>query len=299
MAEAEAIGKVRRLHISKADIMEHGLTEGCLGCRCLAEGKPAQGHSEGCRTRLEAEIAKTKDGRARLTTAYLRSLPRDEEREPDVGAGAPAAVPEPTRPDGVQDEPMDARESSRKRRAEDAGHEADDAGHGGAQPDPGSMVDDSMPELRREAEALGADAVALVESYSSTSRQRAGAVGLSAGVAMNLRLGRDLSLRVDLVKAENRLSDEKPQLLILSPTCLSLFRLQHAKLDELAELREQGKRHLEFACSPARLQIEQGGRVLFEYPLGGIRGAVLVEAEVDRWHALCSMRSVSVRNDFG
>ena len=26
--------------------------------------------------------------------------------------------------------------------------------------------------------------------------------------------------------------------------------------------------------------------------------AVLVEAEVDRWHALCSIRSVPVRNDF-
>ena len=148
MAEAEAIGKGRRLYISKADIMKHGLTEGCLGCRCLAEGKRAQGHSEGCRTRLEAEIAKTEDGRARLTTAYLRSLPRDEGREPDAGAGAPAAVPAPPRPDGVQDEPMDAREASRKRRAEDAGHEADDAGRGGAQPDPGSMVDNSMPELR-------------------------------------------------------------------------------------------------------------------------------------------------------
>ena len=50
------------------------------------------------------------------------------------------------------------------------------------------MVDDSMPELRREAEALGADAVPLVETYS-TKRQRAGAFGLSAGVAMDLRLG--------------------------------------------------------------------------------------------------------------
>ena len=38
MAEVEAIGKGRRLYISKADIMKHGLTEGC-------------------RTRLEAEIA--------------------------------------------------------------------------------------------------------------------------------------------------------------------------------------------------------------------------------------------------
>ena len=82
---------------------------------------------------------------------------------------------------------MDARGASRERRAEDAGHEADDAGRGGAQPDPGSMVDDSMPELRREAEALGADAVALAEAHSLASRQRAGAFGLSAGVAMDLR----------------------------------------------------------------------------------------------------------------
>ena len=64
--------------------------------------------------------------------------------------------------------------------AEEAGHEADD---------PGSMVGDSMPELRREAVALGADAVALAEAYSSLSRQRAGAFGLSAGVAMDLRMG--------------------------------------------------------------------------------------------------------------
>ena len=160
------------MHISKADIMKQGLTEGCLGCRWLAEGKRAQGHSEGSRTRLEAEITKTEDGRARLTRTYLRRLPRDKGREPDADAEAPAAVPAPPRPDGVQDDPMDAREASRKRRAEDAGHAADDAGRGGAQPDPGSIVDDSMPELRREAEALGADAVALAEAYSSTSQQR-------------------------------------------------------------------------------------------------------------------------------
>ena len=90
MAEAEAIGKGRRLY------MKHGLTEGCLGCRCLGEGKRAQGHSEGCRARLKAEIAKTEEGRARLTTAYLRSLPRDEGRELGAGVEAPAAVPSAT-----------------------------------------------------------------------------------------------------------------------------------------------------------------------------------------------------------
>ena len=106
----------------------------------------------------------------------------------------------------------------------------------------------------------------LAEAYSSASRQRAGAFGLSAGVAMDLRLGWDLGQRAEQVKAEKRLTDEKPHLFLLSPTCLSLSRLQHTKPDELAELREQGKRHLEFACSLARLQIERGGRVLFEYP---------------------------------
>ena len=112
-------------------------------------------------------------------------------KEGGLGAGvvAPAAVPVPPRPDGVQDEPMNGQEASRKRRAEDAGHEADGEGRGGAQPDPGSMVDDSTPELRREAQALRADAVALAEAHSPASRQRAGAFGLSAGVAMDLRFG--------------------------------------------------------------------------------------------------------------
>ena len=66
---------------------------------------------------------------------------------------------------------MNARETLRKRSAEGAGHEADDAGRGGVQPDPDSMADDSVPELRREAE----DAVALVEAYSPASQRRAGA----------------------------------------------------------------------------------------------------------------------------
>ena len=100
--------------------MKHGLTEGCLGCRCLAEGKRAQGHSEGCRARLEAEIAKTEEGRVRLTTAYLRGLPRDEGGGLGAGVAAPAAVPVTPRSDGVQDEPMHAEEAPKKRSAEDA-----------------------------------------------------------------------------------------------------------------------------------------------------------------------------------
>ena len=193
MAEAEAIGKGRRLSISKADSMKHGLTEGWLGCRCLAEGKRAlKDILKDAVHDSKLKSQKTEEGRARCTTAYLKGLPRDEGGGPGAGVEAPAAVPVPPRPDGFQDDPMNAEETSSKRSAEDAGHEADDAGRGGAQPDPGLMVDDSMPELSREAEAVGADAVALVEAYSTASPQRAGAFGQSAGVAMDLRLGWDL-----------------------------------------------------------------------------------------------------------
>ena len=78
---------------------------------------------------------------------------------------------------------------------------------------------------------------------------------------MDLRLGWDLGQRADQAKAEKRLRDEKPHLLIFeSHACASLSRLLLTKPDELAELREQGKRL-------ARLQIERGGRDLLEYPL--------------------------------
>ena len=153
---------------------------------------------------------------------------------------------------------MNAKETSRKRSAEDAGHEADDAGRGGAQPDPGPMVDDSMPGGRpRRCCGTGGGVFAGEPKMSWRIR---------------LRLGWDLGQRADQVKAEKRLNDEKPHLLIFRVPgawrSLSLLsRLQHTKPDELAKLLEQGKRHLEFACSLAELQIGQGGRVLFEYPL--------------------------------
>ena len=56
------------------------------------------------------------------------------------------------------------------------------------------------------------------------------------------------------VKAQKRLNDENPHLLILGPMC-ALSRLQHTKTDELAELLEQGERQLEFACI-LEMQIE-------------------------------------------
>ena len=130
------------------------MTKGRLGCRPFAEGKRAQGDSEGCRAQLEGEIANPDDGRVRLTTSNLRGLARDEERGPAESAGAPPAISVPRMPNEAQDAPtddgagakapMDVIETSRKRSADEAGHETDDADRGGVQPDPGSMAGESM-----------------------------------------------------------------------------------------------------------------------------------------------------------
>ena len=56
--------------------------------------------------------------------------------------------------------------------------------------------------------------MALVETYSSTSRQRAGTFGLSAGVAMELRLEWDLGQRADQVKAETTFSHFESHVLV-------------------------------------------------------------------------------------
>ena len=261
MAEAEAVGKVRRLYINKADIMKHGLTDGCLGCRSSAERKRAQGHSEGCRARLEAEIAKSNDGRVRLTTVYLRGLARDEGRRLE-SAGAPEAIPVPPIPGEAQDAPlddgagarapMDVIETSRKRSAKDADHETVDADRGRVQPNPGSMADDSMQEAIRDTGALGADAVALAQAYSpGRFQQRPGAFGLSAGVAMDLR-------QADQDTCSFWVPCAWP-----SPSCRP--GAQH-KAHKQGELLEQGRHHLEFACSLAGSQVQRPGLVLFEHP---------------------------------
>ena len=99
-------------------------------------------------------------------------------------------------------------------------HVQDDAARGGEQPDQGSLADACMHVATRYV-------VALAEAYSPARFQRRpGAFVLSAGVAMDLRLGWDLGLEADHVKAQEWLRVEKPHLLTLSTMCLALSQLQ-------------------------------------------------------------------------
>ena len=57
----------RRTRLSPQDFDDFGYTEGCKGCGYLQTGiGQRQNHSEQCRDRIEAELAKTDEGKARL-----------------------------------------------------------------------------------------------------------------------------------------------------------------------------------------------------------------------------------------
>ena len=52
--------------------MAHGTSDNCPGCRALVSGGRAQGHTEECRIRVENELTKTEEGKARLHAAAVR-----------------------------------------------------------------------------------------------------------------------------------------------------------------------------------------------------------------------------------
>ena len=121
------------------------------------------------------------------------------------------------------------------------------------------------------ADRLCADAVAIAEAYSPERfKQRAGAFGLQAGVALDLRTGWDLSLPKQQEAAREALKRESPYLLVLSPLCVAFSTLQNLNKNSARyeSLLATGRMHLEYACSLAGDQLDRGGRILFEHPWG-------------------------------
>jgi hypothetical protein len=57
--------KLYRMRLKKEDFLEHGFTEGCHGCQAIIAGKTARGHTEQCRSRVEAAVTTTERGKRR------------------------------------------------------------------------------------------------------------------------------------------------------------------------------------------------------------------------------------------
>ena len=64
--------KVYRLRLRKVDFLNHGFTEGCVGCQALISGAEARGHSESCRERMNKALENTDEGRLRRERQHKR-----------------------------------------------------------------------------------------------------------------------------------------------------------------------------------------------------------------------------------
>ena len=64
--------KVYRLRLRKVDFLNHGFTEGCVGCQASISGAEARGHSKACRERTNKALENTDEGRLRRERQHMR-----------------------------------------------------------------------------------------------------------------------------------------------------------------------------------------------------------------------------------
>ena len=72
----EHVPQARRAYIRQKDLDAHGYTKNCAKCQSIILYGPQASstpHTDECRARIEAEWAKTEEGRARLQQAENRT----------------------------------------------------------------------------------------------------------------------------------------------------------------------------------------------------------------------------------
>jgi hypothetical protein len=57
---------VRRMRITRKNIEDFGMMEGCPGCKAVRLGRMAQTHSEECRNRIEKKLMETEAGKEKI-----------------------------------------------------------------------------------------------------------------------------------------------------------------------------------------------------------------------------------------
>ncbi len=97
--------------------------------------------------------------------------------------------------------------------------------------------------------------------------------GMKAGSSFDLKTGWDLSKAEDRKDMWRSLKEEKPSLLVLCPPCHPFSVLQELNFDRMGMERsialvKTGLEHLELAAALAKWQVNRGGYVVLEQPLG-------------------------------
>ena len=152
--------QIRRMRITEAILKQHGYTDGCEGCRFRRAGlSETRGHTEACRTRIEAAMAGEEVGRRVLDEQRQRIARRIAEQiERKDRAPAPDLAPQEPRvgPERAQNTSAgcsnrgacSGEEPSNAGGAQDAGAiPCEPTGHGGSSEDPGGGCSDCEDAL--------------------------------------------------------------------------------------------------------------------------------------------------------
>ena len=93
VAEEEPERQIRRMRITATMLAQHGYTEGCEGCRFRRAGMgESRGHTEACRSRIEAAMAGSEAGKRILEEQRLRI---ERRRAEQVEQASEEKLPEP------------------------------------------------------------------------------------------------------------------------------------------------------------------------------------------------------------
>eukprot|EP00971_Amphidinium_carterae_P194208 3853846-Amphidinium_carterae.3 len=106
----------KRVYIRRdRELVDHGYTDGCLGCNAARLGWPPRPHTEACRARIEQAMADTEQGKQRLGEAVARKRAAPSSGHEEIRAGGPEGpVPVETE---AEDIPMEERD--KRKREED------------------------------------------------------------------------------------------------------------------------------------------------------------------------------------
>lgn len=295
----------RRTYIRKVDILQHGYSERCPGCRAVRLGERAAPHTEACRKRIEEAMKGTADGATRVERAEERITEALAERvaklartaeagSPAAGAGAgsagDAAAPAQAAPAAPVDADMDVDAPG----TSSSSASAPSASSSASAPGPAApAVDVSMegegeggpdakrvrlmhvdPARRPTRLPSGAGVTRPLPSGASATRPPSGA-SLRPGDTLDLTSirhtgePRDFSLQTEREEARELISRLQPRVVIGSFSTLMSLDREHMGEEECQEMRRRAAEHLGFCCEVYEAQSQQGRYFVHEHPVVG------------------------------
>ena len=231
----------RRIYAMPRDVVKYGFTQGCPGCTFAQTGiGPKRNHNEACRVRMESKIAKDaldeRVGKAKDRQDHYfeqkikeseepkrlddsRTVGSDKSKEPnDIEMKIDGLPDEVTIDDGVD------KDSIEDRRVDNEIIHRAILGH-----DLTEMFSDKRLQLAGDIHFV--NQLLRVDMSEMFSPERVTAVcrdyGLEPGQAKDLKNVYDLDLAADRQKAWESIMRDKPMLVIGSPPCTHVSRLQN------------------------------------------------------------------------